>query len=230
MKQDPNMIEKIKKCLALAKSSNEHEAANALRQAQNLMQKYNINTADIDAAQANEKDTRSNVKKKPSKWESLLARTVAKAFSCKNIFSSNIFGQAVWKFIGTGTAPELAAYAFEVLLRQLKKDRANYIKSKLYRCKRANKTSRADNYCYSWVLEVYSTISDFAPNQAQKKAINAYVKKKYPALTDLTSHSRTTKGSKDNQCKDNLAGYLDGANAQLNRGVNENQTNRLETV
>lgn len=40
-------IEKIRKCLALAKSANEHEAAAALRQAQALMRKYGVEDGDI---------------------------------------------------------------------------------------------------------------------------------------------------------------------------------------
>lgn len=41
-------IEKIKKCLALSKSANQHEAATALRQAQSLMEKYNIDADDAE--------------------------------------------------------------------------------------------------------------------------------------------------------------------------------------
>jgi hypothetical protein len=40
-------IEKIKKCLALGKSANEHEAAQALKQAQALMREYGISDADV---------------------------------------------------------------------------------------------------------------------------------------------------------------------------------------
>ncbi|MTD33973.1 DUF2786 domain-containing protein [Paludibacterium denitrificans] len=40
-------IEKIKKCPALAKSANEHEAAAALRQAQALMEKFGVEDDDI---------------------------------------------------------------------------------------------------------------------------------------------------------------------------------------
>ena len=36
-------LTKIKKCLALSKSVNEHEAAIALKQAQRLMQEYSLN-------------------------------------------------------------------------------------------------------------------------------------------------------------------------------------------
>lgn len=40
-------IEKIKKCLRLSKSANEHEAAQALKQAQILMQKFGITDIDV---------------------------------------------------------------------------------------------------------------------------------------------------------------------------------------
>jgi len=221
-------LKKIKKCLALSKSSNAHEAANALRQAQNMMQKHSISGLDIEAANATEKSTGSTVKKKPSAWETLLAQTAARAFSCKTIFSSGIFSDAHWRFVGVGTAPELATYAFDVLLRQLKKDRRYYIKSKLGHCKQNNKTARADIYCEAWVSEVYVTIQHFSPNKAQEKAINAYMQKRYSSAKELAPRSRKSKGvTAHSQWKDQAAGAKDGANAQLNHGVKENKSNRL---
>ena len=46
------ILDKIKKCLALASSANEHEAAAALRQAQKLMQAHGLTDQDVAAAQA----------------------------------------------------------------------------------------------------------------------------------------------------------------------------------
>lgn len=42
------IIDKIKKCLALSKSANEHEAAAALRQAQKLMKHYKIDECEVE--------------------------------------------------------------------------------------------------------------------------------------------------------------------------------------
>ena len=39
---DDKILDKIKKCLVLASSANEHEAAAALRQAQKLMEAHGI--------------------------------------------------------------------------------------------------------------------------------------------------------------------------------------------
>lgn len=44
-------LDKIKKCLALSKSSNPHEAAAALRQAQKLMHAHDITERELGAQQ-----------------------------------------------------------------------------------------------------------------------------------------------------------------------------------
>ena len=62
-------IEKIRKCLALAKSANEHEAAAALRQAQALMRKYGVEDGDILMAEVSEARVKAGAKTKPVKWK-----------------------------------------------------------------------------------------------------------------------------------------------------------------
>jgi hypothetical protein len=230
MTEQSKIIDKIKKCLNLAKSSNANESASALRVARRMMKMHGVTSLDVDAAQASEEAVKSNVKKTPSEWECLLVATAANAFSCKTIFSRGIFfTETQWKFIGTGAGPQLATYAFEVLIRQLKKDRANYIKTKLRRCKKANKTARADTYCYAWVLQVYRTVQEFAPNEAQEKAINAFMDKKYSNLKDINSRSRNTNYANNNAWKDHSQGSIDGSKASLNKGVNKTNKKMLET-
>ena len=42
------VIDKIRKCMALAESENEFEAAAALRQAQRLMQQHGLSSDDVE--------------------------------------------------------------------------------------------------------------------------------------------------------------------------------------
>lgn len=49
------VLDKIKKCLALGESANEHEAAQAIRQAQILMKKYGISEIDVELSAVTEK-------------------------------------------------------------------------------------------------------------------------------------------------------------------------------
>lgn len=48
MPEQEHVIDLIKKCLALSESPNEHEAAAALAKAQELLQKYNLQMADVN--------------------------------------------------------------------------------------------------------------------------------------------------------------------------------------
>lgn len=126
------IIDKIKKCLALSASSNEHEAAIALSQARKLMETHGITGLDVDAAAADECRAKSGATTRPANWEAALAAKVGDAFGCKVIFSSGWWNKSgEWCFIGCGTAPEIAQYAFTVLLRQGKRAREEHIKTKL---------------------------------------------------------------------------------------------------
>jgi len=220
------ILEKIKKCLALGKSANEHEAAAALAKARELMDEYSVTEADVLTADVNEARAKASAAERPASHELRLARTVAKAFRCECLFTSkwNIktFKQeGNWKFIGLNIAPELAQFAFEVLLRQLKKERAAYIKTRLKRCKSANKTIRADAFCDGWTATVKSMIEKFA-NYQPIPEIRAYINTKYPALTERTVESRANgKSGKmgDRISDDFFNGAMAGKDAKLHHGV-----------
>ena len=127
------IIEKIKKCLALSKSANQHEAATALRQAQALMEKYNIDADDAELLGIVNAEILGSGSQKPPVFESMLAQSIAKLMDCKVFLSYQVHRTtstakvvAVWHFTGFDPAPEIASYAFDVLYRQLKKARTNF--------------------------------------------------------------------------------------------------------
>lgn len=220
------ILEKIKKCLALSKSANEHEAAAALEKARELMDEYNVTEADVLTADVNEARAKASAVERPASHELRLARTVSKAFRCECLFTSkwNIktFKQeGNWKFIGLNIAPELAQFAFEVLLRQLKKERAAYIKTKLKRCKSTNKTIRADAFCDGWTAEVKNRVEEFA-NYKPIPEIKTYINTKYPALTSRSVESRA-KGKNgrigDSISNDFFNGAIAGQDVKLQHGV-----------
>lgn len=221
MNDQTKILDKIKKCLALSASSNEHEAEAALRQARKLMEAHGVTDLDIQAADAAERREKAGVKGQPSSWETLLAMKVGEAFGCRVIFSNGVMGlKGEWCFIGCGTAPEVAQYAFAVLHRQAKRARDGHIKTKLKRCKMATKTSRADLFSEGWVRSVVGAIAAFAGNERQVAAIDAYMSKRYPTLYSLKSRDRNDgRKLKDCEYDDYAAGGRSGKAAQLNRGV-----------
>jgi hypothetical protein len=216
---DDRILDKIKKCMALSASSNEHEAAAALRQARKLMEAHGISDQDVLASQAQEHRSASDNKVKPPLWESNLAACVAMAFGCDCIFVRNWRGAASWTFVGAGPAAEVAGYAFEVLQRQCKRARGQYIDTALRRCGRVNKTKRADVFAIGWVHTVQKTVTRFARTEQQEAAVTAYIAAKYGQLMKLDAIDRMGDKLSSRQLGDWLSGAAKGADAELHRGV-----------
>jgi len=219
------IIEKIKKCLRLAKSSNEHEAAAALRQAQKLMRAYGLSDLDVEHADIREEHARAGVKISPSKWESALAGVVARAFDCQLLFRAvNIphkgtFG--FWVFVGAEPSGEVARYAFEVLYRQVKRARKTYIQTTLKDCTRKNCTRRADLFCNGWVSAVSEKVKRFAGVASMQTRIDAYIGRKHGQLTSMKGRDRNDgRVLSGREIGDMLFGQLAGREAEINHGLN----------
>lgn len=211
------VIAKVKKCLRLSKSSNEHEAAAALRQAQKLMEKFQLGTEELLAHDASETRVRSGSAAVPSSWEARLARMVADAFACDYIFCpaslhdryrSRAFGaprpNGEWAFIGCGPSAHLAQFAFVVLMRNLRRERAAYMSSTLKRCSTKTKTKRADIYCIGWVAAVSDKVKRLARPENETRAIVAFKSKAYPATEVFEPRSRMKRRSLGLRDQDDL--------------------------
>lgn len=219
MDDKDRILDKIRKCLALAASSNEHEAAAAMRQAQKLMELYGIGEADVLAAGASESSAHAGASSKPPKWENYLASTVAHAFGCDLLFSGSYRG-GKWIFVGVGARPEVAQYAFAVLFRQLRRSRAAFIVEKCRRLKTINKTRRADLFCLAWVGAVRSKALAMAIPDEETAAIDAFMVKHHPTTELLKPIDRTAKGKMSEKDWDAmLEGTIAGSDANLNHGV-----------
>jgi len=228
MDDKSKILDKIKKCMALSASSNEHEAAAALRQARKLMEAYGISDLDVKAHEASEQKARSGASQKPANWESCLSGKIASAFGCRVIFSPQWSGSGYWKFIGCGSSPEIAQYAFTVLLRQVKRARADHIKQALKRCKPATKTRRADLFCEGWVRSVTGLVEAFAGDEHTEEAIASFFALRYPDIEKLNSIDRNAgRNLRDHDLNDFDAGSRSGRNAHLNHGVGSEENLKL---
>ncbi|TCS38491.1 uncharacterized protein DUF2786 [Paucimonas lemoignei] len=212
-------LNKIKKCLRLAKSANEHEAAAALRQAQKLMAEHGVSADDIEMMEVSEQMARAT-SSRIINWEAALAGRVAAAFGCEVIACRRrtfMRPTLYYSFIGCGAAPEVAQYAFTVLLRQCKAARAAHIKIQPRSCKPATKTARGDVFAYAWVVAVASLIDSFSQSEANTNAIALYKAAHFPNAGKSEVTDRVT--GRNIRNADAEAGYEAGKAAQLNRGV-----------
>lgn len=202
------IAEKIAKLLALAASDNPTESATAKRQAQAMMDKYNLTSNDVAASQVNEQHSKTGSKNNPPPYICGLASIIAKTFGCEVILSpGGGWLDSQIKFLGVGIKPELAGYTFDVLRRQIGKDRTAYIGT-LKRYKPKNKTSMADTFCNAWCWRISQQVQEFAGTEQELMAIAAYKQKKWG--DSLTNNPRTRKTE---QHPNAVAAIIAGANA-----------------
>lgn len=207
------LLAKIRKCLALAKSANEHEAAAALAKARALMDEHGLSMDDIAIAEIGEtKATGSRTQRAPL-WEEALCMTVRHATGCTAIIDTDL--RRI--YIGPGPTPDIAGYAFAALFRQLKAARKDYIQRRLKRCQPARKRQRADVFCEAWACAVYENVRALMPAVPANDATRQYVAQRFQNLARGECRAASEKGGRTDA--DYWRGHDAGRNVHLAQGV-----------
>ncbi|MDO5289334.1 MAG: DUF2786 domain-containing protein [Pseudomonadota bacterium] len=217
-------LQKIKKCLALAASSNQHEAAAALRQAQKLMAAHQLSEQDLGLADVAEAAARAH-HADLVRWETLLAHMVAGAFGCEVLTDVRLLlsrwpavrRQRSYVFVGVGSAAEVASYAYDVLCRQCAKDRRAHISAQPKNCKPKTKTARGDLYAEGWCEGVRAKLGEFAGNPRDTELVRQYMQAR-PGIVGRAAAKDRVSG-KNVSGDDWHRGVRAGRQARLNRGV-----------
>lgn len=218
------VLDKIKKCLALSQSSNEHEAAQALKHAQALMREHGLTEMDVSLAEVNECAVKT-AKRLPD-WQIALINV------CELSFGVDSYSRYVWladtelRFYGTGVKPELAMYAYEVLLRQCRQARREYLKKHLSDiANRYEKNRRADHFCVGWVGSVYRKVKDFAVQLSpqEKGKLELYrANMNIQAANDRPAREVSIDG-----LMDMLRGQIAGENATLHHAMTTEEQKQI---
>jgi hypothetical protein len=121
-KEAESLVIKIKKLMALSKSSNENEAALAAAKAQELLVKYNIEMSQVENVKLDREETRlvNDFKElfglNVIEWKRDLAFAVAKGNLCKGVYS----GKGMY-FLGKKANVEVAQFMYEVIMHDLER-------------------------------------------------------------------------------------------------------------
>lgn len=227
MDQD-RILEKIKKCLEMAKSktANANEAEIALRQARKLMDAYSLEMGDVLASMACEVNIPAGSEGQPPLWRVRLAQVCAHAFGTRMIITHSWLTGGGFIFVGCAAAPELTGYAYAVLERQLQKARRDFLATQK-RCKRSTKVARGDAFANGWIDAVYQKVDEFAGIEDNiAEAIDAYMTKHHPDLEPAKLKRRKLRVRDEGAVS---AGYRAGKSAQLHQAVGH-QPRALLTV
>lgn len=223
--------DKVRKLLRLSKSSNMHEAAAAMRQAQALMRQHALEQGELQDRDA---DEIGECAAKARRGKSVNADVVRLA----NIVSLTFGVEVYWhreaefrlrgfvyrtsaQFVGPASRADLARYAFEVLERQMQSNKRFHLR----RVKVAkNRAARGDEYGLGWASGVAQVLAPWGVSGAEKDQIAAYMAKHHGDMKSTEVKARTSKAVTHG---DACAGYADGKGATLNRGVDGSRQRQL---
>lgn len=118
------IIDKIKKCMALGKSSNANEAAAALRQAQKMMNTHGVTEDDIEGSNYKNEavEVPIQVNKKTPVHLNRFVTIIMRAFQVKAVVESNVrVSDASYRirYFGPNHRVTMAAYAHVVIFRAM---------------------------------------------------------------------------------------------------------------
>lgn len=241
------IIRKIKHCLALSSSSNEHEAALAMRQAKALMREYRVTEEMVALSDIGEvQSAYYRVKRRPT-WDRSLGAVVAGVFTCSALRETYwcpkrraMVETAV--FVGASPAQHIARYAYDTLLLKLTAARKQYA-SEVRSGKRRGKYSPetcANHFATAWVREVHAKLADLLPQGEDDPSLGhagtqlvAVNEKQDLALINQYLDSRNVKESrklrspKDMDLDAMLAGILAGRAVEVHHALSTDGDEQL---
>lgn len=190
---DPKVLNKIKKCLALAGSDNPNEAATAMRQARALMDRHGVSAHEISMADIGEAtaSSRTMSRDKPAHWETRLAAEVGKAFGCQIMVQRSVLqdgrgyaNEGNYIFVGLKQQAEIAAYTATVLIRKCKQARQAWLAENFSGMGRgikgfkAKMTRMGDMFAEGWVASIGKLVAEFANPPGVDAAIAEHINRK----------------------------------------------------
>ncbi|EJD0052833.1 DUF2786 domain-containing protein [Escherichia coli] len=231
MENKSKYIARIKKLLRLARgTSSPEEAANAIAKAQAYMRQHGISENDAElfdiqeAASAGAPSDAST----PPRYMHILCDLVCKAFGVECYISGEYRASGSLKryvrFYGPDSRPEIAAYAFDVLSRQMMAERNQYQDKHCKRCKPSTRVARGDQFCEGWVFGARDVIAVYDVSPEEKSRLELYRENLHRTKVRRDGDMRTAKACRGAEFAA-TAGFIAGKNARLHQGVN-GQSNR----
>lgn len=225
-KRQERLVSLVRKLLELSRSnSNAHEAGLALSRAQRLMEKYGI--SELDATLSSVRDVASqsapSEAEKVPEWMTRLAWAVGHAFGCRPYFSwrntSSGDCRRTVTFYGFSERPAVAAYAFDVLTRQLKDATAVYLKTQSKKLKLSTRRNRAELFRAGWVDGMRRVITVFRVTERETQLMTRWMDNQNMKAATI----RELKSCRGGDIA-RYRGYEAGKNARLHHGVEGENT------
>lgn len=231
------VMRRLRKVLALSQSSEPGEAAAALHQARAIMDKYGLDHVDAQISAVEESSTTLSGTDM-LRWEVILVDTIKRAMGVEVLISryektkGRTRPRASVIFVGEGHRAQVAAYAFDVLRRQLRASMQTTYAALAQKAgpnvnatdiRRLLTRSQREAYANAWVSAVHQKIQ--ALDIAVSPAVKRYMaEKEAPAMEHKNLKPSTRKHKQDALTIHLLReGFRAGSQAQLHQAMDENR-------
>lgn len=181
-------LDKIKKCMALASSSNANEAATALRQAQKLMQSIGIDEGDLERLKTVDESIDVPIQKniKAPMQLTRLINLIMGAFGVKAILEDRIGVSDVSyrvRYFGPDTRVPLACYAHRLVFRAMETSWKEHLAAHPYL--KGVRAARA-SFQVGWLAEVSLKVEAIGFTNEEEHSVSTSIEKHYGGTLSKT--------------------------------------------
>ncbi|MDP8224357.1 MAG: DUF2786 domain-containing protein [Candidatus Lernaella stagnicola] len=219
------VMDRVKKLLALGKSCEPYEAALAMEKARALMRRHEIEDGDLNDDGVVREDMTDSFGRLPQ-WLMILSSAIAQHYDCRAIhYRQQASGKTTVWIVGAAGDVEFAKYALGVVARQLKSSLAEFKKQSRRKLKRW----QANDYRLGYAYGVAATLGELKSGAVTDQEAGLVLSKQAAAQQyidenmDCTKHKVSTVAATSEA---GSAGFADGRDVTIQEAMHGPQGGR----
>ncbi|SJL82972.1 DUF2786 domain-containing protein [Vibrio palustris] len=219
-------LKRIAKCLELGNSANVNEAANAIKMAHSLMLKYGLDKDDIEFIRMGKTQSTHLLPTNISSSILRIIRGINTKFGVEAVLL-NHKGLKRCEFIGEADRAIFAAFAFDIVYRELNEQTGQFRNSFSGSGTSTNEvTRRVNSFISGWIEGALEKLPEITPDEESANKINNYIDKEFENIDRETFKKQMSEAIK-NLTDDYEVGLKKGRRLSVNRAVDGAQKPKM---
>ncbi|MBC7004918.1 DUF2786 domain-containing protein [Photobacterium sp. BZF1] len=216
--QKRKALKKIAKCLELGNSANVNEAAQAIKMAHRLMLKYGLEQDDIEFIQMGKTKTQTLLPADISQQILKIIRGINRKFGVECVLT-NHKGLKQAEFIGVAERAIFAAFAFDVMYREMNQQTGQFRNSfQGTGTSNAEVTRRVSSFLAGWLEGALEKLPELNTDDDHDKRMTNFIDKEFENL-DRETFKKQLQEAMNALTDDYEKGMKKGRSISVNRPV-----------
>ncbi|SHO56360.1 DUF2786 domain-containing protein [Vibrio quintilis] len=219
-------LKKIAKCLELGNSANVNEAASAIKMAHRLMLKYGLNKDDIEFIKMGKTQSSHLLPAQISNNILRIIRGINTRFGVEAVLL-NHKGLKRVEFIGEADRAIFAAFAFDVIYREMNEQSGQFRNS--FAGSGTSNTEvarRVNSFISGWIEGALEKLPVISPDEDAVNKINNYIDREFKNV-DRETFKKQLKEAMKNLTEDYETGLKKGRKISVNRPIDGAQSPKM---